>query len=304
MSARTGLFLALGGFTAFYAVALLVGVVKARRANGAADLAPKPTLGGLSIGLVTSFLDALGIGNYATSTAAFRFWRMVPDERIPGTLTVGHTLPVIVEAYIFTNIVPVDSGTLLSLIGASVAGAWLGAGIVAEMPRRAIQLGMGTALVVAATFMLLTQLGALPGGGESLKLTGARWVAGLVGNFALGSLMTLGIGLYAPCMVMVSLLGMSPLAAFPIMMGSCAFLMPVASARFIQKKGYDLGASAGLALGGIPAVLLAAFVIKSLPLTAVRWLVVCIVLYVATGLLRAARQGRVLPELGVEVEGA
>jgi len=88
------------------------------------------------------------------------------------------------------------------------------------------------------------------------------------------------------------------------MMGSCAFLMPVASARFIQKKGYDLGASAGLALGGIPAVLLAAFVIKSLPLTAVRWLVVCIVLYVATGLLRAARQGRVLPELGVEVEGA
>ncbi|MBI4500681.1 MAG: sulfite exporter TauE/SafE family protein [Gemmatimonadetes bacterium] len=297
MSVRTGLFVALGVFTAYYAVTLLAGVIKARRAKGAGSVPAKPTPGRVAVGFVTDFFDALGIGDYATTTAMFRFWRMVPDEWIPGTLTVGHTLPVIAEAYIFTNIVPVDSRTLILLIGASVAGAWLGAGIVAGLPRRAIQLGMGTALLVAATFMLLTQFGALPGGGQALGLTGTRLAAGLVGNFALGSLMTLGIGLYAPCMVMVSLLGMNPLAAFPIMMGSCAFLMPVASARFVQKNSYDLRASVGLALGGIPGVLLAAFIVKSLPLTAVRWLVVGVVLYVALGLLRAAtREGRGAPE--------
>ncbi len=289
MSARTALFIALGLFGAFYLFTLVSAATKTRREN----TPPKPTPAGLVIGFVTNFFDTLGIGSYATTTAAYRLWHLVADERIPGTLNVGHTLPVIAQAFIFTTIVPVDARTLILLIGASVAGAWLGAGIVAGLPRRAIRLGMGSALVVAAGVMLLTQLGALPGGGEALSLRGARLGTALAGNFALGSLMTLGIGLYAPCMIMVSLLGMHPTAAFPIMMGSCAFLMPVATARFVQKNCYDLRASVGLGLGGLPAVLLAAFIIKSLPLTVVRWLVVCVVLYAAVGLLRAGvREGR------------
>jgi len=150
------------------------------------------------------------------------------------------------------------------------------------------------ALLAASALMLMTQLGAIPGGGQALALDGGRLAVGLAGNFALGSLMTLGIGLYAPCMVMVSLLGMNPLGAFPIMMGSCAFLMPVASARFVQKNSYDLRASLGLAISGIPAVLLAAYIIKTLPLTAVRWLVVGVVLYAAWGLLRAATRARAI----------
>ncbi len=63
-----------------------------------------------------------------------------------------------------------------------------------------------------------------------------KLVLGLAGNFMLGALMTLGIGLYAPCMILVGLLGMNATAAFPIMMGSCAFLMPIASAKFVQKQ--------------------------------------------------------------------
>jgi uncharacterized membrane protein YfcA len=100
--------------------------------------------------------------------------------------------------------------------------------------------------------------------------------------------MSLGIGLYAPCLILISLLGMAPTTAFPIMMGSCAFLMPVASARFIRKGSYDLRAALGLALGGIPAVLIAAFIVKSLPLSAVRWLVVVVVVYTAVTMLRSA----------------
>ena len=214
----------------------------------------------------------------------------VDDQRIPGTLNVGHTLPTIAQAFIFTTIVPVDPRTLILLIVAAVLGAWFGAGIVAKWPRRRIQLGMGIALLVFAGFLLMTLASRNPAGGTQLELTGTKLVIGFVGNLALGALMTLGIGLYAPCMIMIYMLGMNPTAAFPIMMGSCAFLMPVASARFIRERGFDLRASLGLLLGGIPAVLLAALIVKSLDLTIVRWLVLAVVLYTAVGLLRAARR--------------
>ena len=150
-------------------------------------------------------------------------------------------------------------------------------------------MGMGVALLAAATFFAMTNLNVFPSGGDTLGLTGGMLVAGLVGNFLLGALMTLGIGLYAPCMILVALLGMNPTAAFPIMMGSCAFLMPIGSFRFIEKKSYDLKAAVGLAIGGVPAVLLAAYVVKSLPLTYLRWVVVVVVLYAAYTMLRSAR---------------
>jgi uncharacterized membrane protein YfcA len=113
---------------------------------------------------------------------------------------------------------------------------------------------------------------------------------GLAGNFALGALMTLGIGLYAPCLILVSLLGMNPKAAFPIMMGSCAFLMPIGGIRFIRAGSYSLSAAVVMALSGIPAVLIAAYIVRSLPLTYVRWLVVIVVVWAATMMLRSAAQ--------------
>ncbi len=107
-------------------------------------------------------------------------------------------------------------------------------------------------------------------------------------NFVLGALMMLGIGLYAPCLMLVSLLGMNPLAAFPIMMGACAFLMPIGGARFIQAGRYSLRSALGLALGGIPGVLVAAFLVKSLPIMWLRWLVTFVVLYTAGLMLHSA----------------
>lgn len=285
------LFVVLGFFTAFYTWSLARGARHARQSTGSSNPAgviAAPTPMETLIGLVTNFFDTLGIGSFATTTSVYKLRRVVADQLIPGTLNVGHTLPTIAQAYIYTRIVPVDSTTLILMIAASVAGAWLGAGIVAGWPRRKIQIGMGCALLVAAMLMFMTQLQLFPGGGDTLHLAGARLWIGLAGNFALGALMTLGIGLYAPCMILVSLLGMNPTAAFPIMMGSCAFLMPVSSARFIRKDSYHLRAAIGLAVGGIPGVLIAAFIVKSLPLEAVRWLVIVVVVYTATALLRSA----------------
>jgi uncharacterized membrane protein YfcA len=249
-----------------------------------------PTVFQMIVGFVTAFFDTLGIGSFATTTTIFKRRNMVPVKLIPGTLNVGHALPTIAQAYIYTRIVPVESQTLVLMIVAACLGSWLGAGFVVHWPRRKVQIGMGLALLGAAALMLMTQLSLLPGGGDTLGLTGARVAIGLAGNFALGVLMMLGLGLYAPCMILVSLLGMNPTAAFPIMMGSCAFLMPTSSIRFIRTKTYHKQAAIGLALGAVPAVLIAAFIVRSLPLGAVRWLVVCVVTYTAVNMLATAER--------------
>ena len=248
-----------------------------------------PTPAQLGIGFITNFFDTLGIGSFATTTAFYKLRQMMSVKLIPGTLNVGHAGPTILQAYIYTRIVPVDSITLVLMIAAAVIGSWLGAGVVVRWPRRKIQVGMGFALLGAASLMLMQQLQLIPGGGEALALTGGRLLFGLAGNFVLGMLMMLGIGLYAPCMILIYLLGMAPIAAFPIMMGSCAFLMPVSSIKFVKEQSFHPQAALGLAVGGLPAVLIAAFVVRSLPLSAVRWLVVFVVIYTAANMLMTAR---------------
>jgi uncharacterized membrane protein YfcA len=241
------------------------------------------------IGFAANFLDTLGIGSFAPTTAIFKLRHRPADEEIPGTLNAGHALPTITQALIFITAVTVDLTTLIGMIAAAVLGAWLGVGIVARLPRRGIQVGMGVALLLSALLFLFRNLEWVPGGGEALGLHGARLAFALGVNFALGALMMLGVGLYAPCLILVSLLGMNPLAAFPIMMGACAFLMPVGGARFIQSGRYSLRSALGLALGGIPGVLAAAFLVKSLPILWLRWLVTLVVLYAAALMLHSAR---------------
>ena len=300
IDARTVLFIALATFAIGYLVILVGGLRRPSRADESGGVTPAmPML--LATGFVTNFFDTLGIGSFATTTTIFRHFKLVRDEDIPGTLNVGHTLPTIVQAYIYTSIVPVDSRTLILMILAAILGAWLGAGVVAGWQRRRIQIGMGVVLPILAFAMLLSksQIGNLPGGGALLGLVGTRLAIAVTTNFVLGALMTIGLGLYAPCMILVSLIGMNPTTAFPIMMGSCAFLMPIASARFVRARCFDRRATIGLFAGGIPAVLIAAFIVKQLPLNAVRWLVVVVVLYTAANLLFTAyreRAGEVVAE--------
>ncbi len=282
---KLALFVGLGVFCALYVAVLVIAVLRART-SGDSRLAP--SFFEVALGFVACFFDTLGIGSFAPTTAALKLRGLVADEKIPGTLNVGYTLPTITQAFIFIAIVTVDLRTLVLMIGAAILGSWLGAGFVAEAPRRKIQIGMGFALLAAAAIFLMQIFQLTPAGGQTQELAGWKLAAGLGGNFILGMLMEVGVGLYAPCMILVSLLGMSPQSAFPIMMGSCAFLMPVGSVRFIRSGCYNLRTTLGLGLAGVPAVLIAAFIVKSLPLAALRWLVVAVVLYAALSMLRSA----------------
>jgi len=244
--------------------------------------------GGFAIGLVTNFLDTLGIGSFAPTTAALKLFRLAPDELIPGTLNVGLAIGSILESLIFITTVAVAPRLLVAMIVAAAVGAWFGAGVVVRLPRRAIQVGMGAALLIAGTVFAAVNLQLLPGGGEALDLVGWQFALAVGASLLLGALMTIGIGMYAPTMILLALLGVHPLAAFPIMMGACALLMPVAGVRFLRSGWLAWGPALGLSLGAVVGVPLAAFIVKSLPLAQLRWLVVAVVLYAAFAMLRSA----------------
>jgi len=243
-------------------------------------------------GLITDFLDTLGIGSFVVTTAIFKATKAVDDKVIPGTLNIAHAIPTAVQALIFIIVVKVDVITLVALIVAATVGAWFGAGIISKFSRRKIQLTMSIALALTALLMVLSMVGLVEGHGNATGLSGVLLIAGIVGNFILGLMMTAGVGLYAPCMAMLFLLGMSPMVVFPVMMGSCAFLMPIAGVRFIKTGKYARKPAAAIAVMGCFGVLIAAYVVTSLPLDILKIVVIVVVIYTSGIMFWTAKKNK------------
>jgi uncharacterized membrane protein YfcA len=243
------------------------------------------------LGTVTDFFDTLGIGSFATTTAILRLGRIVEDENIPGTLNVGHAIPTITEAVIFIILLGglIDLPTIVTMVLAGGVGAWYGAGIVANWPRRAIQRGMAIALVITAAFMAVRMLLNLSHTAGTTGFTGLPLVVAIIGSVVIGSLTSLGIGNYAPTMAMTYMLGMNEKAVFPIMAASASLILPAAALRFFRAGRFDRRTAIGLAIGGIPGVFIAAFLVKELPLSVVKWVVVVVLLYTSATLWVASR---------------
>jgi uncharacterized membrane protein YfcA len=269
-------------------VLYILGWVRAVRRH---RLQGRPTLGDVAIGTFTAFLDTLGIGSFAPTTALFKFRGRPADELIPGTLNAGLNGAAFVETVLFLTAIDVEPMLLICAIIAGGAGAWLGAGIVSRLPKRAIQLFMGVALLIAAVFFAMRNLDVFPPGGTAFALQGWRFAIAVGVNFVLGALMCIGIGNYAPSMIVLSLLGMHPLAAFPIMMGTDGLVQPVASLGFFRSGRFAHGPALGLVVGSVLGVLVAFYIVKQLPLTAMRWLVTVVVTYAGLAMLRSARAG-------------
>jgi uncharacterized membrane protein YfcA len=282
--AKIVLFTALGVFCTIFAVQWLRLARDPRRRE-------RPTPADLGIGFLTNFLDALGIGSYAPTTALYKFRGRPSDELIPGTLNVGSVAVGAAETVFFVTVIAVEPKLLVAMVASATVGAWLGAGVVSRMPRRAIQLFMGAALLIAAVTFVMGNLGAFPVGGMARGLVGWPFVVAVTANFIFGALNTIGIGWYAPSMVVLALLGLNPVTAFPIMMASGGIMLPVAGLRFLRTGRFAWGPSLGLTFGGVVGVLIAVFIVKSLPLRALRWLVTVVVAYAAVVMLRSARRG-------------
>ena len=285
MDLLTVLLIIIGAGGIFVLASLVVDLVKHKN-----DLGKESPVVGFLIGLVTDFFDTLGIGSFAPTTLLFKVTKFLDtDKKIPGTLNVAHTIPVIMEAVLFLTGVKVEGITLFSMIAAAIAGALVGARIVNKLPEKKIQLVMGVCLIVTAFLMASGQLGwlkALGAGNEAVGLTGIKLIIGVVGNFILGALMMAGVGLYAPCMAMVYMLGLSPLVAFPIMMGSCAGLMAIGSPEFIRAGNYSRIGSIVITIGGVIGVTIAYTLVKSMPLAVLTWVIIGVVIITGISMIR------------------
>ena len=253
-----------------------------------------PRLEAIALGAITNFFDTLGVGSFAPTMAWFKFRRLVPDRLIPSTMLVGHTLPAVAQAIIFLILlgVLVDPALLVGCVLALLMGGLLGVSLVIRTKVWIVQLVVGFALILAAIIYALTNLHPMPGGGTATGLPLPLMVIAIAANFLFGILLNFGIGNYAPTLVMLSLMGMDPRLSFPIMAAGSALTTTGTSLRYISIGEIDLRIATGIALGGIPAVLVAAFIVKSMSLELLRWLVVCVVLYAALVMLKAAYRER------------
>ena len=238
-----------------------------------------------AIGFVSSFFDALGIGSFAIATVLLRAFKQIPDRLIPGTLNVMCILPTFLEAFIYIGIIQTDFLTLFCMVNAAWIGGWLGAGYVAKLPERKIQVGMSIALFLAATNMLLHQLNLMPTAhGASLGVRGISLVIATFASAIIGALVNIGIGFFAPCLSLAFLLGMSAKSAFPIMMTAAAACSYASSFTFIRQNAYSKKVTACMAIFGMFGVLIAAFIVKSLPLNTLIWLVMAVIYYASISL--------------------
>lgn len=274
----------LGGIAAlqtYFIVYLIIDLVK-HREQLSITAHKREYVWGAVIGGITSGLDTIGIGSFAPHTFLMNVTRTNDDKKLPGTLNVSHCISVLIEAFIFISVVTVAPLTIFSLIISSIVGSWIGSRTISTFSERKVQLIMGIALLFTSVLMILRQQGFLDilgKGNEAMSLTGGKLIIGIVGNFVFGALMTVGVGLFAPCMAMIYLLGISPIVAYPIMMGSCAGLMPVACVEFIKADHYDRVHSFSAILGGIVGVLVAARFVTGLDVSSLTWIIILIIIY-------------------------
>lgn len=276
------------------ALALAVLVYFAALVKAAAKARVGPGLEALGLGAVVNFFDTLGIGSFATTTAWLKFRKLVPDRLIPPTMVVGLTPPAMAQSIIFLILlgVRVDPVLLLGAAFATLVGGIVGAPLVARARVWVVQLTVATGLLLAAAAYAMTNLDLFPGGGTASGLPPVQTAVAIAASFGFGVLANFGVGNYAPTLIMLSLMGMDPRLCFPIMAAGGSLMGAGASVRHFAIAEVDLRIVLGLAIGGIPAVLVAAFLVKSMPVEILRWLVFAVVLYTGIVMLRAAIAGR------------
>ena len=236
-----------------------------------------------AVGIIANFLDTLGCGSYAPSTFMYKLFNQIDDINIPGTLNVGDTFPVIFEAFIFTTSVECDPIFLWVMFICAAVGSFGFASIVTKWPRNKIRIALGTIMIPLAAIMLCKNLGVGPFGivGTATGLSGWKLIVAAALNILWGALMDIGFGLYAPCMALCALVGMNITVAYPIMMGSCALLMPPASLEFVKSGRYNRDAAGIMSITGVIGVLIAYFIVKSMPTTILTYIVAVVLIYMA-----------------------
>ena len=273
------------------ALAILVYALVLARTAIAARATPK--VEALLLGAVVNFFDTFGISSFAQTTAWMKFRRMVPDRLIPPTMIAGLTPPAMAESIVFLWLlgVRVDPVLLFGAAMATFVGGVVGAPLVVRARAWIVQMTVAIGLALAGIAFVLSIAGRLPVGGTASGLPIGLTTIAIAVSFLLGLLANFGVGNYAPTLVMLSLMGMDPHYCFPIMASGASLMGAGSSMRFIKVPELDLRIVVGLTLGGIPAVLVAALIVKKMDVDLLRYVITVVVFYTAVVMARAAVKG-------------
>ncbi len=239
----------------------------------------------MALGLVSQFLGTFGVSDFAFNTVAFRLTRSVEDRKIPGTVNAACVIPVAFMALAYITVVKVDVLTLAVLITAQTVGSYLTPRIVVKLPVGKIRLAIGIGLLCAACFILAGKIHLIPSGGNLTALPWLKLIIAAVALFVFGALNNIGIGSYAPTMATVYALGVDPKTAFPIMMGGCTFSCAVGALEFVRLGGYARKATFWISTLGIVGVAVAVYLVKSMNVEIIKWVVLFVVIYASFDLL-------------------
>jgi uncharacterized membrane protein YfcA len=234
---------------------------------------------------VTFFLSTFGISDFAIGTVFYRALKWVDDRRLPGTLNTECVIPVAVMALAYISSIDVELPTLALCIGGQVIGAYIGPRFVVRMNVDIIKRFIAVGLLVAAGLLLLNKFGLYPSGGEATGLHGAKLIAAAVLSLVYGALNNVGIGSYALTMATVYAFGLNPNVAFPIMMGGCTFSVPVGSMQFVKYDAYSRKMTLLTSTAGLVGVLVAVYIVKSLNVSMLQWVVAVVILYAAISMI-------------------
>jgi uncharacterized membrane protein YfcA len=235
-------------------------------------------------------LSTFGISDFAIGASIYPKLKWVSTKKLPGTLNTECVIPVAVMALAYISSINVGLATLIIPIVAQVIGAYISPRFVVKLPVAIIKKFVSVGLFVAAALILAGKFGVYPSGGEAASLIGVKLAALGVLSLIYGALNNIGIGSYALTMATVYALGLNPGVAFPIMMGACTFSVPVGSMQFIKYNTYSRKITLFTSVFGTIGVLIAAFVVKSLNVSMLQWLVVVVILYSAVSMLLSLRK--------------
>ena len=234
------------------------------------------------------FLSTFGISDFAIGSSLYPKAKWVSDKKLPGTLNTECVIPVAVMALAYISSIEVGLLTLVTAIVCQVVGAYVSPRYVTKLPANQIKRFVAAGLFIAAGLILAGKFGIYPSGGELSSLEGGSLILFAVLCMLFGALNNIGIGSYALTMATVYAMGLNPSIAFPIMMGACTFSVPIGSMQFIKLDSYSRKITLFSSTFGVLGVLVAAFVVKSLVVSALLWVVVVVVLYSAITMLKSS----------------
>ncbi|MGX7418711.1 sulfite exporter TauE/SafE family protein [Carnobacterium gallinarum] len=238
------------------------------------------------------FLSTFGISDFAIGTVLYPKLNWVSIKKLPGTLNTQCVIPVAAMALSYITSIDVGIKTLAVCIICQVIGAYIGPRFVVKLPERTIKIFVGIGLIIAAILIFAGQMNWIPSNGTATELFGGKLILARFLLFVYGALNNIGIGSYALTMVTVYLLGLNPIAAFPIMMGACTFSVPIGSSQFIKFNQYSRKITLFTAIFGVLGVLVAVFLVKSLNTVMLKWLVILVLIYSAYTMLMPLLKGK------------